>query len=1516
MRRLFFLSVIVWTLSIGTGLAQSYSSLWKQVTTAEEKDQPKSALEAISKIERKAEKEQDYGNLLAAMVKELSMQREIAPDSLIAAKNRLKAKQEAWRKNGHGVEATLAQVAVHSYSQAHQASQSQFTVHSFVDSLMASPDSALYRKAGKAHGYSPLIEKGVDSHYFNNDLLSLIIMANDRGKTTTDLLEKYYGKENKVVMWRRLLEYLQEERSTERRIATIDKALTEWKGWKEYAELQNRRRELTLPQYRARIDKNIVSTADKVVIYFTNVRNLEEVRVNLNANPNLNLNFTHKFEKKKEWEFIEKDSIVVGKLPYGKYKLSFTPNPNDNDKENYLYVTNMKVIEIGQPKDKIRCVVVDVETGKPVPGATVYYRNRENHYDKQVYTTDENGGCTIQKKKLGHYDYYTFAIKGGDKMMPAQPISTYYQSWESEKVKNYLDLYTDRAIYRRGQTVHVTAICHTVLKGKETLASPREMVILTLRDRKYKKVAEKTVVTDEYGTATADFVIPEEGENGTYNIEARGSDRSSVAVKVEDYKRPTYEVKIDNVNVNGNVNQDTTLVTGTAKMYSGVPVANARVAVDVRRVFGFWYRSSGEQLMKDTIYTDADGRFQIKAPTTLPEKVDTTWYYCYRYIVKAVVTDSSGESHSKSITLTRENNRPQKPQEPEKPSAVTCSAKTFNAENSPVIITLRDNSPERPNDQTTKRPIFAHYSICAGDSVMENGMLQFTDSTTYSLRYKEEYGDGVIFAVAWMKDGKMFSKDLTIKKYLPSKALTMEWGTFRDKLYPGQTETWTMKVKGQGSKVQVMAVMYDKSLDALMPNKWELKDNRLLHTPQTGWNTARVSSRTFWYNKEMKWTPYDNLTYNAIDGEYRFQDWGYRIFSGGPLMMAKSESVYETMAMADEAPRSVKKNVPIGSFNVTGSEAEEEEVEVRENFAETAFFFPQIETDAKGVATLKFTMPESVTTWKFMALAHDKEMRYALMDTTAITQKKIMVQARMPRFLRVGDKANISASIANLMEKNQRVEVSFVVKDARTEKVLHKDKKAVMTEAGRTANVTFPYDINKEGDVVCTFLAKIPGFSDGEQHLLPILTEKDMEADTAAIVVNPRKMLMEALPELQVPKTLNAITLVHAMYANVMAAKLKDTIVSPANDNVLVQLLKLQREDGGFAWYSGMQSSKYITIEVLKTLARMNLMCGTQQNTAHMMDKAFAFAETAMEEEREWMRKHDYKYLSYSALDWLYTLAISGRSGGATERYFRKMIYEETKHDDMQTKAVAAITLNENGKKKQAGEFVESIKQHTVYRADMGRYFDSYRAAYSWCSYRIPTQTSCIEAMKDITPEDVQTISEMQRWIVSSKRTQRWDNPINTVNAIYALHDTKDTTMLATYTVKPEDLQGALTVTRKLSSKGSAMKVGDKVKVTLTIEADRDYDFVTVTYNRPACLEPVNQLSGYSWYGFWGCYAEMRDTKSVYHFDKMAKGRHVVETEYYIDREGEYQEGNATVVCEYAPEFRGEAKGGELKIKN
>ena len=430
-------------------------------------------------------------------------------------------------------------------------------------------------------------------------------------------------------------------------------------------------------------------------------------------------------------------------------------------------------------------------------------------------------------------------------------------------------------------------------------------------------------------------------------------------------------------------------------------------------------------------------------------------------------------------------------------------------------------------------------------------------------------------------------------------------------------------------------------------------------------------------------------------------------------------------------------------------------------------------------------------------------------------------------------------------------------------------------------------------------------------------------------------------------------------------------------------LRKLQQPDGSWTWWPGMSGSFYITVSISEMLVRLNALTGEQAATKQMLEKAFGFMGKeiveVVDEMKKWKKEgHELSFPTFKALQWLYLVSLDGRSlpdeVQAANDFLMPLLKKDIKVQDLYEKAMTAVILSKTDPKR-SKEYVQSLKEYTVYREDMGRYYDTKRAGYSWYDYKIPTQTMAIEAMKLITPEDQQTIIEMQRWLLQEKRTQAWDTPINSVNAVYAFMQgnsefspfnapnavikvdekplalPKETAAIGyVKTVVPADSKtlsiektsegtswGAvyaqftqptkfiadsgseITVKReilkndnsKLSPVTAPLAVGDRIVVRITIENSRDLDFVQVVDKRAACMEPVRQLSGYH----YGYYCTPRDCTTNYYFDVLAKGKHVIETEYYIDRQGTYETGICTVECAYAPEFRAITKSQSLKVK-
>ena len=965
--------------------------------------------------------------------------------------------------------------------------------------------------------------------------------------------------------------------------------------------------------------------------------------------------------------------------------------------------------------------------------------------------------------------------------------------------------------------------------------------------------------------------------------------------------------------------------------------------------------------------------------------------------------------------------------------------------------TTGDNFPATIQFGTCEKDVHAVYTIFSGSKVIESGYLTLDSSlVTRKFEYKEEYGDGVCYTIAWVRNGKFYSHSHTITRPLPDHTLKLNWTTFRNKLEPGQKEEWKLTVtdkEGKPANANVMAILYDKSLDAIKAHSWTFTDYRHLYTTAYNWDisTLYYSNIYYDYTKEMKMYAPGELTFSKIAySPYYLYDIvvaGYSIpkrnvkFSA-PTIKRSATTMYAQNEVLMAKGMAVDEDAIALADNVQTDDNAEEGT-IRTNLNETAFFMPQLRTDDKGIATLSFTLPESVTTWKFMAFAHDKDVRFGTMTDEVIAQKKLMIQPRLPRFLREGDVTNIPASVSNITEKDITATVKFIILDAKTEKLLATQTKKITVKAGESEAVSFPYDSKNQEDKSIIVRYTVSGkseegtFTDGEQKDLPIISQKELMVNTQTFILteagektfdlknimpsvndkhltveytdSPEWLMIKALPYVSKYNDECAICLSSAYYANSIAAgiartnpEIRKTIdewkseelsqlfdstsIDYRNTDILSRLSNLQNSDGSWSWWKGMNGNTYMTVQVLKTLLRLNLMINDEKvkkQNEQLIRRSFNFLDKETAKNVAEMKKDKFKYLPYYALDYLYCRAIAKASGtniksNSNADYLLKLVPEETRYDDMRTKAQAAIVLAFTDNKSKASEFIKSIVEHTVYRDDLGRYFDSDRALYSWCDYKIPTQVSVIEALKLIDGKNsAKEIADMKRWLLQSKRTQSWDTPINAVDAIYAFLcpsqgttsslrkgvpadialgktrmpaqeytsslgyvktskdiTSKDNTITVTKHTDGEswtnvfieykqaatgskESSTGLSITRKVETPNKQLKIGDKVEVTITITADRDYDFVTVTDNRPACLEPVEQLSGYN----HGTYKIIRDTKTEYCYNMLRKGTHVIKTSYFVARSGNYTSGTATATCTYSPVFTGRTPGSNYVVK-
>lgn len=1035
-----------------------------------------------------------------------------------------------------------------------------------------------------------------------------------------------------------------------------------------------------------------------------------------------------------------------------------------------------------------------------------------------------------------------------------------------------------------------------------------------------------------------------------------------------------------------------------------------------------------------------------------------------------------------------------------------------------TLFSMKDTHPMEPTTewyyQTAKtfphdgKPVYvqvgssengAHivYSIIAGNKLLEKGAWELGDSiVTLPFTYKPEYASGVVINYSFVKNGECYTRKISIARPLPEKKLNITWKTFRDRLTPGQKEKWTLHVTtpdGKPAKAQLMSVLYDKSLDQLTEHTWEMSLGFSQWLPDCYWKSnLKYYKMGLAGTYPTKYYDEKELDVDKFDGKY-FSFYAYmqamqlskleRSYGGTveAVRIQKDELVRdEAKVMRSRGNQMARVGAAAPSANKVFDVVEEmpqfvggsgsdagpflDKVQVRENLNETAFFYPALESDNQGNVAINFTLPESVTTWKFMGLAHDKEMRNGCLVDEAVAQKTVMVQPNMPRFLREGDKSTIVVKLFNTSDKKVNGNARMQILDAETQKVVWQKTQGYRIDAEGSATVSFDVQGLKEGVYINKVVAAGNGYSDGEQHYLPVLSDRELVVNTLPITLhqkgeqnfdlsklflnkegkqakgaadakvtveytnNPSWLMVKALPAISNPTEEDALSLMAAIYANTLSRHIQKTLNVNAKDiddasglasasdtlqkkvNKYVALLKkLQNKDGSFSWWKGMSGSRYMTTAVAEMMVRLNAIVGRQSFTASMLSGAIDYLRQQTAREVKAMKEDEAKAAqkaarngkayqatpSEMALHYLYIVAMDGTCVKLKAPALNDMDYLLGKLKKMTGsltiygKAKAAVILALNYDYKTAGDYLKSMEEYSVYREDMGRYYDTRKAYYSWRNYKIPTEVAAIEALQALDAQSIaaissassaiskqQTIEEMQRWLLMSKRTQVWDTPVNTVDAVYAfmkgnesnwnrkaenavlkldgklLPMPQDSTTLGYVKTEKAGKASTLSINKKsdytswgavyaefkqpLSEIASAesgikvrrvivpaesqgrgkaqAKVGEKVKVTLIITADRDYDFVKIVDKRAACLEPVNQLSGYQW--GMECYVSPKDNTTNFYFDRLSKGKHFVEMEYYVDRKGDYQSGSCTAECTYSPEFGGRTEAYKMTVNN
>jgi len=1023
-------------------------------------------------------------------------------------------------------------------------------------------------------------------------------------------------------------------------------------------------------------------------------------------------------------------SVDLGKLPVGRYCFTDLPedeldsddfNKNNNNNKVDFIISNLITFSRNSKKDEFEIFVVDRMSGKPVKNAAVkiYEFNRNNQNRKSsgdlltTLKTDELGLALYKHEKTNdEYSYYTSTYKielGADSCLNAEYLEGNNYQWRDRSNTSddeFISIFTDRSIYRPGQTVYFKAI----ILDNGSKPKAKEEYTVELYNTNNDHVEEVELTTNEFGSIAGNFVLPKTGLLGQYSIEI---DDASVYFSVEEYKRPTFEITFDKVAKTYTFGEEVKL-KGYAKNFSGISLQDADVQYSIsREQYNFWWGGGNQSQFADgNVKTNADGSFEI---IFTPEAGDNNQplirplanKQIYRFNITATVTDVNGETQSNNFNLVVGNvsmviniDMPEKIEKSDKDTikiearnlqgdiietsgtytiepvyeegtiVVTSAAprshtfktgeqtdfssrlKTLQSgkyklkvkafddkkneieeEKEFIIYSYSDKKPPIKTDKwvvqknvvfdenkpaevifgTSKKDVNVLYQLSNDKQVFERRIVKLSDANQlFKVPYKAEYGNMLNMTFTYVKDEQLYNENVSLFKKTEEVAdtdLKIKLESFRDKLRPGQEETWTISVKDSRdnpASAEILASMYDISLDKIRPYMaWQL-NRPYIYTdylyavqyrlPWQGasypvnfdldYNTKyeKVLART---NDVINWFGYMNNSYrnNILGGKInpsKYDSFDSEILEeavvvgyGTQIKSSVTGAVHQVAirgaasmdnALAGRVPGIAVAEDAVLNEVATDRKAdgmakqEEPTPQIRQNFNETAFFYPQLRTNETGETLISFTVPESNTTWRFRALAHDKDAKAGMLEQLVVTRKELMVTPNMPRFVRQGDKTSISTKISNLSDNAVTGNVRIEFFDPATDKTIdlnianQKQTFSIAKDASSSANWTF--DIPSGMELIgCRIVAESETFSDGEQHVLAVLPNRMLVTESMPIGITDKGTHTFTLDKLYNNKSATSdnykLTLEYASNPAWYAVQALPTMSNPANENAI-----------------------------------------------------------------------------------------------------------------------------------------------------------------------------------------------------------------------------------------------------------------------------------------------------------------------------------------------------------------------------
>ena len=478
---------------------------------------------------------------------------------------------------------------------------------------------------------------------------------------------------------------------------------------------------------------------------------------------------------------------------------------------------------------------------------------------------------------------------------------------------------------------------------------------------------------------------------------------------------------------------------------------------------------------------------------------------------------------------------------------------------------------------TSDKDAYVLYEWFAGNNRIHHELIKLSDANhRFKIPFKPEYGEGIIVSFTFVKEGELYITQVPVELQLPNRQLTIKPITFRDRLLPGSKESWKFRITDADSTIvsaEVLTSMYDASLDKIIPFNWYFSPRRTILLQAPRFSTGAGFQRSYQYDQtEAKYIEVPQYQYDCLNWFGLFNTMGVRrdgqsLMAGGIMMKSAmapqanmAVEVAEDSAIAEGALEEETVESTETLFSLSDPFAKESSQpispeQIRQNFAETAFFYPTLQTNEEGDIFVNFTLPESNTTWKLQMLANTKDLKYGLLTKEVISSKPLMVLPNLPRFVRQGDEVSISTQVINNSEEAVSGRVRIELFDSATDQpiiCLSKSQRPFELQPDSIATVSWMIPVPKQINLLgVRILADSEKGSDGEQQIVPVLSNQLLITEST-----PFYLLKEGEKQIRISGNSEGATpfrLTLEMTGNPIwyAVQALPTITQPNNDKIL-----------------------------------------------------------------------------------------------------------------------------------------------------------------------------------------------------------------------------------------------------------------------------------------------------------------------------------------------------------------------------